>query len=368
MGAFYDAWSEASCTREERCASVHGREFSNAAACAAFMRDWAWLYRNVLGIDLYAWLESTHLLGPASAQAACIDALATLACDAAVPGSCAEAMPLKDPVGIGGDCTIDVAAEAKLCDVGLACVVDDAAPGCSHCRALQADGQPCGASSECVSDFCNETCSTAVTRARGESCSYGASDVCAGNLSCEGPLDGATCRDQVGLGADCGSATCFSDLYCDDSPAGGTTCQAYGDDGDPCDRGVTTRCKNGCVFANPGAAHGVCRSPPELPGAGEACVLVTYWGSPYPLCATGTFPEETVDGAGNASGCTCVAKRAVGADCSFSAECVTDVCAEEDLRCAAKLPDGDTCYDDDECLSGHCAPSTWECAAPPVCP
>jgi hypothetical protein len=84
------------------------------------------------------------------------------------------------------------------------------------------------------------------------------------------------------------------------------------------------------------------------------------------MCHDDAFPDETMDGSGNAAGCTCLAKLAVGTDCWASFECQTRVCGE-DMTCSAKLANGEDCDDDDQCVSGYCDPVSWACAAPPVC-
>ena len=281
----------------------------NQVACGVYDRVESCLAPLVARRQLEQSVATGRVVYDAATAAACIEARATLTCDASDqawlrgPPECQDVFT--GTVADGGECFSSSECKSDRCTVpgcGMACCAGTCAPTVGRAEV----GQACG-DARCVdSAYCNA----------------------------------GTCAAFVAAGGMCtASFYCASGLDCVAS-----TCQDVPDRGQPCPMGT-------CA------------------GAGDHCDVATR--TCVPLAALGQ-PCSTLDGCQRPLRCgsgTCREPAALGQVCSPVIECVPGAWCGPGNTCAVRRADGEACAEDLECSSAYCDPfgAAPACAVRPVC-
>lgn len=368
--AFYARSIEHLCAFEERCAAERGRAWSTRARCERQVENLADGYLAFYGIDLFAVLAASFVLGPQAAQDACVNELDALACDAFVPtttAACEQAVLPRSGSGEGVPCSLDLHAY-QPCERGLVCRSDGT--GCSTCVARWANGAACSEDDDCATRYCDPATGRCadppVFAAAGAMCTP--SSPCLGNLKCVPRTDGtALCRALALPGETCaspdgsGPSACVGDAVCRFMQDGPSRCIGAHDDGEACSRNPPVGdpgCFNTCNFPSVDAPTGTCGPVTGTVEEGDPCSR----GSDYATCTRpDLYPDEEFMMVGNdlvATACTCRARRGDCVPCASPIECASRLCfrslsAGIDL-CMPKRDDGERCSSSDECASNHC--------------
>jgi hypothetical protein len=365
IGAFMIRVLKAQCAFDQRCLATNGPRHSSVAACEAAAEALFAAYGTIY--------TSRWAAGGQAAQDTCVADLVAGACEAGTnvaPPSCKAALVEKNLLALGATCSSpgQSVLEAGNCGWDAECVTGS--NGCGVCTASMqlASGEACGGSNQhCPQGlYCGGTPPTCrATVGVGGACeNYQA---CTGNLTCEGSTN-PTCQSRVAVGASCEEASCVQDAQCHGAP-GSRTCKVRLDDGVACGR-TMPGCKNYCVFASADAATGTCQPLGAPPTSGPCALTGAYSTCKYPEA----YPDETRDGTGAVTACTCRARHATGS-CTSSQECTVSC---EGINhgttppgpgtCSALKANGEPCNNDNECTSTFCSGGDSPVCAPvPSC-
>lgn len=306
---------------------------------------------------------------------ACLSALRTLSCTAAVEDVC-TADVVRGTLVAGADCY-----DHQECQPGLYCDERTTCPGA--CAARVAEGQPVVSGQLCVETAFDYGGTCRPFAASGQSCAPVGGNV--NPLSCAAPsvcLPTEQCGPRPMKQSAGGACTSYSDCTVG-ALCTNNVCVAYGalnaacDPQHPCKTGLTCNDTNTCVEATPAALGQSC-------GLTQSCRSELFCniasGMTTGTCATRRAAGATCSGNECATGLSCAYNTAttqvctapggLGASCryeNFHNDCqqafyCTGTSATPAGVCANDKQQGATCVEYNECLSDQC--SVGKCTKP----